>query len=71
MEQHAHEQDRPSSIPAAGRQLSDQVAAASGGAAAADQAHLVSAIDGFNWERRGFLRTLARKPRLRSAPRLR
>ena len=68
MEQHAHEQDRPPANPGAGRQFSDQVAAASGGAAAADQAHLVAALDGFNWERRGFLRTLARKRRLRPAP---
>ena len=68
MEQHAHEHDRQSSGPEAGRQFSDQVTAASGGAAAADQAHLVAALDGFNWERRGFLRTLARRRRLRSAP---
>ena len=67
MEHYAYEQDRPSSSPDAGRQFSDQVAAASGGAAAADQAHLVAALDEFNWERRGFLRTLARRRRLRSA----
>jgi hypothetical protein len=68
MEQHAHAEVQPSSISHAGRPFSVQVAATAEGVAAADQAHLVAALEGFSWERRGFLRTLARRPRLRPAP---
>jgi hypothetical protein len=64
MEQHANA-ERSSSV----RSFSSHVAATSAGVAAADEAHLVAVIEGVSWERRGFLQTLARRPRLRSAPR--
>jgi hypothetical protein len=67
MEQHAKAQSRPSATHFAGGPFSSQVAATSSAVAAADQAQLLAAIHGVRWKRRGFLQTLARRPRLRSA----
>jgi hypothetical protein len=67
MTQHAEARVFPEAVPAADQGIREQIDATSQAVAAADQAYLLDAIGSLNWERRGILQRLTRRPRPRSA----